>query len=196
MRSGNLAPFGSDGGIVEVDETFIGTNAKARAGKVTVTTSHTHKMKVLSLIERNTGSARSFVIDHVRTQDIDPILAVNLAAEVHLMTDELRIYRNLGPYYAAHSAVNHGKGEYVNRFNPIIHTNTVEGFFSVFKRGMKGVYQHCAEKHLHRYVAEFDFRYTNRVANGYNDTDRADALLAGIVGKPLTYQRTNSGARA
>jgi hypothetical protein len=85
-------------------------------------------------------------------------------------------------------------GEYVDAWHPERHTNTVEGYFSIFKRGMRGIYQHCAEKHLHRYLAEFDFRYTNRVALGYNDADRADTLLKGIVGKRLTYETT--GGRA
>ena len=76
----------------------------------------------------------------------------------------------------------------------MIHTNTIEDAFSIFKRGMKGTYQHCAKKHLHRYVAEFEFRYTNRIATGFNDADRADAMLKGVVGKRLTYETTNRGA--
>ena len=82
-------------------------------------------------------------------------------------------------------------GEYVNRRNPEIHTNTVEGYFSVFKRGMKGVYQHCGKKHLHRYAAEFAFRYSNRIANGFDDASRAEAALLGVAGKRLTYQGPN-----
>ena len=104
------------------------------------------------------------------------------------MTDEAWQYVNLGKHFVAHGFTRHGSGQYVDYDNPLIHTNTIEGAFSIFKRGMKGIYQHCAKKHLHRYVAEFDFRYGHRVMLGYNDADRADALLSGIVGKRLTYE--------
>ena len=99
--------------------------------------------------------------------------------------------RAVGREFAAHETTTHARGEYVRG---TIHSNTVEGFFSIFKRGMRGTYQFCNEKHLHRYLAEFDFRYSNRVALGYNDDDRADALLSGIIGKRLTYQTV--GGRA
>jgi ISXO2-like transposase domain len=110
------------------------------------------------------------------------------------MTDEAVMYRALGREFADHQTVTHGFGEYVRRDDRDVHTNTVEGFYSIFKRGMRGIYQHCAKKHLHRYLAEFDFRYSNRVALGYNDADRTDTLLRGIVGKRLTYETT--GGRA
>lgn len=97
------------------------------------------------------------------------------------------MYWKLGTEFAEHGRVLHGVGQYAKGD---VYTNTVEGSFSIFKRGMRGIYQHCSEKHLHRYLAEFDFRYCNRVANGYNDTDRANALLAGIVGKRLTYHQS------
>src|SRR5260370_42627023 len=114
------------------------------------------------------------------------------------MTDELPSYRKLGDDFASHEAVNHGKKEYVRRKTRMIDdenfatetitTNAVEGYFSIFKRGMKGVYQHCSEKHLHRYLAEFDFRYSNRIRLGVDDVARADRALKGIVGKRLTYR--------
>jgi len=107
------------------------------------------------------------------------------------MTDEWPSYRSIGKDFASHDAVNHARDEYVRREGDnLISTNTVEGFYSIFKRGMKGVYQHCAEKHLHRYLAEFDFRYSNRVRLGINDVARADRALQGVVGKRLTYQTT------
>src|SRR3546814_10075515 len=90
------------------------------------------------------------------------------------MTDEAGYYRNLGLHFAGHGFTSHGKGQYVDYENPLVHTNTIEGAFSIFKRGMKGVYQHCAKKHLHRYLAEFDFRYNNRVAHGVNDAMRSE----------------------
>jgi transposase-like protein len=189
MRSGDMSPFGSSGGIVEADETFIGREP----GTVMKGGGIQHKMKVLALIDRATGRSRAMVIDRVNTATIKPILLDNIAREAALMTDEAVHYKRLGGMFDARARVNHAAGEYVNRDNPLIHTNTVEGYFSIFKRGMRGIYQHCAKKHLHRYLAEFDFRYSNRVALGYNDADRSDAMLKGIVGKRLTYQTTNRG---
>ena len=105
----------------------------------------------------------------------------------YLHTDESRLYGDAGQLFAEHHTVKHSVGEYVRGS---VHTNTVEGVFSVFKRGMVGIYQHCSEKHLHRYLAEFDFRYNNRVALGVNDGARAERALKGIVGKRLTYRTT------
>jgi hypothetical protein len=101
------------------------------------------------------------------------------------MTDQASWYKKLGTQFASHGSVNHQQEEWARGH---IHTNTVEGYYSVFKRGMKGVYQHCKEKHLHRYLAEFDFRYSNRIALGIADVERADIALKGIVGKRLTYR--------
>lgn len=128
------------------------------------------------------------VVGSLKAADLLPILKANIAAEAHIMTDEAGQYAHLNKSFAAHDFTRHGAGQYVDYENPLIHTNTIEGAFSIFKRGMKGVYQHCQKKHLHRYVAEFEFRYSNRVALGYNDADRADVLLKGITGKRLTYQ--------
>lgn len=186
MRSGNLAPFGEGGGMVEVDETFIGVEPgepKAKAGG-------NHKMKVLALVDRTTGEKRSYVLDFINARVIGEIVVANLSREAILMTDEAQHYVKIGEQFAGHGHTHHAAGEYVSRFNPLVHTNTVEGSFSIFKRGMRGVYQHCSKKHLHRYLAEFDFRYSNRVALGINDAARAEAVLAGIVGKRLTYRTT------
>jgi hypothetical protein len=125
--------------------------------------------------------------------DLAPILRANLARDAKLMTDSATWYTKLGKEFASHETVNHTIDEYV-RGN--VHTNTVEGHFSVFKRGMKGVYQHCAEKHLHRYLAECDFRYSNRTALGVDDYKRAEIAAAGIEGKRLTYRRSNSMGKA
>lgn len=184
MRAGDLAvPFGTGGGMVEADETYIGHKKgmpKDRGG-------FRHKFKVLALLDRDTRTTRSFVVTDVSAATIGPILAANLSHEARLMTDEAKVYKRLGKEYASHSTVNHIGGEYVDPWKPENHTNTVEGYFSVFKRGMKGVYQHCAEKHLHRYLAEFDFRYSHRSANEIDDTERAEIALKGFVGKRLTY---------
>jgi transposase-like protein len=189
MRSGDLTPFGGNGGDVEVDETYIGRepgSPQARGG-------YAHKMKVLSLVDRTTSRSRSMVVDHTTAAVIAPIVAANIAREARLLTDQSRIYTNVGTTFAAHGTVDHGLGEYVSRVDPTIHTNTIEGSFSIFKRGMKGVYQHCGKNHLHRYLAEFDFRYSNRIALGVDDQARATLALAGVVGKRLTYQRAGSG---
>ncbi|MBO9669348.1 MAG: IS1595 family transposase [Sphingobium sp.] len=181
----DAGPLGGLGSIVEADETFIGREP----GKEVAAAYH-HKMKVVSLVERGTGRAKSFVVDAVSADVVAPIVFENVYQETRLMTDEHVIYRFIGRHYRDHQHVAHSAGEYVRGK---VHTNTIEGYFSIFKRGMKGVYQFCAKKHLHRYLAEFDFRYSNRIALGYNDSDRADILLRGIVGKRLTYQQT--GAR-
>lgn len=185
MRSGGLAPMGGDGGIVEVDETFIGNDRTKKPHGVKKGRGYAHKHKVLSLVERGTGRAVSFVVDDVKAATLVPILRENIAKEATVYTDEAGQYRQLAADFAGHEFVRHNAGEYGRG---VIHTNTIEGFFSVFKRGMKGVYQHCGKKHLHRYMAGFDFRYNNRKALGVEDCLRADNALMGIVGKRLTYQ--------
>jgi len=184
MRSGDLAPFGGEGGVVEVDETFIGRREGVEKGRG----GYAHKVPVLSLVHRESGQCRSFVVDDVTRDTLLPIVMKNVQRETYIMTDEATQYRGqFRKVFLGHGTVNHGAGEYGRGR---VHTNTVEGSFSIFKRGMKGIYQHCHKKHLNRYLAEFDFRYTNRVATGCNDEDRAQRLLSGIVGKRLTYQTT------
>ena len=182
MRDGDLSPFGSGGGIVEVDETFTG-----KLKGVPKRRAFHHKMKVLALIDRDSGKARTMVIDDVKAETLMPLVLANVAREARIMTDEHSGYRDAGKWFASHGTTSHGRGEYVNLQDRSIHSNTVEGYFSIFKRGMKGIYQHCGEQHLQRYLAEFEFRYNNRVALGFNDTYRAGNALRGIVGKRLTY---------
>ena len=185
MRTGSLAPMGGAGTTVEIDETFIGQKPGTvkRRG-------YAHKNAILSLVQRDTGEVRSFHVDGTSAADLMPIIKANIAKETSVMTDEAGQYSKLGEHFASHESVNHGAGEYVRGD---AHTNTAEGYYSVFKRGMKGIYQHCAEKHLHRYVAEFDFRYNNRVRLGVNDTARTETALRGIVGRRLMY-RDSCGA--
>ena len=180
MRVVGMEPMGGAGETVEVDETFIGRQEgqpKRRAG-------YGHKNTVLTLVQRG-GSARSFHVDSVRVADIAPVIRENLKRESAMMTDEGTYYHQVGKEFASHEMVNHSADEYVRG---VAHTNTVEGYFSIFKRGMKGVYQHCHEKHLHRYLAEFDFRYSNRVRLGVDDVERTARAVKGIVGKRLTYR--------
>ena len=185
-EGGELAPFGGNGGVVEVDETFIG-----RKKGVEKKRAFHHKMKVLALVDRDSGKARTMVIDDVKAETLMPLVMANVEREARIMTDEHSGYRDAGKWFAAPGTTSHGRGEYLNLEDRTVHSNTVEGYFSIFKRGMKGVYQHCGEGHLHRYLAEFEFRYNNRVALGCNDADRSAAALKGIVGKRLTYQTTD-----
>lgn len=194
MRPDTSEPMGGGGGPVEVDETFIGRDILTPAAEGQKFSIH-NMNKVLSLVDRATGEARSFVVRDLRMATITPIIEANLAREAWLMTDEATRYTGLSWNFAAHGVVNHGKGEYVSRVDDRVHTNTVEGFYSIFKRGMRGIYQHCAGRHLHRYVAEFDFRYSNRADLGVTDAVRAARAVAGTVGKRLTYRRSY-GARS
>jgi transposase-like protein len=185
MREGDLAPFGEGGGAVEVDETYIGR----KAGRELPKGGWGHKMTVLGLVDRESGKSRFFHVDGGK--EIQGIVLENLSREARLMTDEHIMYRRIGREFAEHSAVHHYNKEYVRGD---VTTNTIEGAFSIFKRGMRGVYQHCREKHLHRYLAEFEFRYSHREAHGVDDTARADRILSGIVGKRLTYETTAARA--
>ncbi len=188
MRSGDLAvPFGGNGGAVEVDETYIGFKAGVPTRRGTA-----HKRAVVTLVDRDTGKSKWFHVANSTAADIHPIVLDNISREARLMTDEAKMYRKIGRDFAEHGTTIHATGNYVDLNDRTIHTNTVEGAFSIFKRGMRGVYQHCAEHHLHRYLAEFEFRYNNRTANGVDDRQRAANAVAGIAGKRLTYQPANS----
>ena len=173
------APMGSGGGIVEADETFLGRKHGRK-----VRTGYGHKMVVMSLVERG-GKVRSFHVDRAGRETAEKIIGENVSHEARLMTDSASYYRRGQFNVAEHEMVNHDAGEYGRGE---VHTNTVESYYSIFKRGMKGTYQHCQEKHLHRYAAEFDFRHNNRVALGVNDAARTEAIIRGIVGKRLTYK--------
>ena len=181
---------GSGGGTVEVDETFIGRDKSKKPVGVKKGRGGHHKYKVLTVVDRATGKARSIVIDDLTMKTIMPILRENIEAEAHVMTDEAGQYRKLAEDFAGHDFVSHSTGEY-GRGD--IHTNTIEGFFSIFKRGMKGVYQHCGRQHLHRYTGEFDFRYSNRTVT---DWERTTVALKGAEGKRLTYRRIDARASA
>jgi hypothetical protein len=180
MAEGKLNPFGSGGTAVEADETYIGRWRR----KGEKERGFDHKMKVVTLIDRETGGARSTVMTEVNARTIAKVVLENVAREARLMTDQSGVYGPVGALQASHETVNHSIEEY-RRGDA--YTNTVEGYFSIFKRGMKGVYQHCQEKHLHRYLAEFDFRYSHRVAKGTDDVGRTALALKGAKGKRLTY---------
>ena len=181
MRDDGSVDFGSGGGVVEVDETFIDGD-KDRP----VRRGYMHKHKILSLVDRTTGRAKSVVVDDLNAQTLVPILQENIAAEATIHTDEAGQYRSPGRVFAEHDFVCHSADQWAKPGG--VHTNTIEGYFSIFKRGMKGVYQHRSKRHLHRYAAEFEFRYNNRVANGPDDATRAAIALQGVQGKRLMYR--------
>ncbi|BAU47360.1 transposase [Sulfurifustis variabilis] len=187
MKTDPSGLLGSGGGTVEADETFWLNSKRSKKGREYKGRGFKHKEKILALVERG-GQVRSFHIPEVNASNLRPVLKAQMARDAHLMTDEHQSYKAFGHLFASHQHVKHGQGEYV-RGN--VHTNTVEGYFSLLKRGLIGTYHHCSAKHLQRYVTEFDFRYNNRSRLGIEDKERADIALQGIVGKRLTYRRTD-----
>ena len=191
MRTGDLTPMGGNG-IVEMDETYYGPTAHDHVSPSRKGRPYTKKGKggprnkraIISLVERG-GVVRSFHVENADKATVNIIVTKNIAKEARVHTDESRLYTDVKGHAVSHESVKHTAGEYARGD---VHTNSVEGFFSIFKRGMKGIYQHCAEKHLHRYLAEYDFRYNARIALGVNDLARADMALVGISGKRLTYR--------
>jgi transposase-like protein len=181
MRDGGLAPFGGEGAIIEADETYYGrmdTPTKPRAKR----SKTANKRPIVSLVQRG-GSVRSFHVASADKDTVQTILKQNVDSSSRLYTDESPLYR--GARVLDHETVRHSANEYVRG---TVHTNTIEGYFSIFKRGMRGIYQHCKEKHLHRYLAEYDFRYNHRTALGYNDPERAALAIKSATGKRLTYR--------
>ena len=187
MTHNGIGFFGSEGGDVEIDETFIGKDHRKDQNK----SGYAHKQKVLSLLDRTAGQTRSIVVDDLKIPTLMKFIKANVHPNARILTNGAQQYRRTKEYFRDHQWVDHFHGEYVSTKDKTFHTNTIEGFFSIFKRGMKGVYQHCGHQHLNRYLAEFDFRYSNRKALGIEDAERADKLLRGVVGKRLTYQTIN-----
>lgn len=188
MRQGTLSPMGGGGKIVEVDETYVGKKKSAK--RFSKPHRKDQKMTVLTLVDRE-GDARSFHISETTGREIVPIVQANVDRESKIATDEGRHYGKFKDHFAAHGTVVHSKEEWARGE---ISTNACENYFSLFKRGMRGVYQHCSEKHLHRYLAEFDFRYNNRIAKGVSDEQRATKMVKGIIGKRLTYRTPDQRA--
>jgi transposase-like protein len=194
MRTGNIEPLGGKGKVVEADETYFGSIPEAKQPKFKTSgkpfskrqparAAH-NKQTVIALVERG-GSVRSFSVPGAYLDQVIGIVRDNIDRESRLHTDESKLYHRVGKEFAAHETVNHTNKEYARGD---VTTNTVEGYFSVFKRGMRGTYQHCAEKHLHRYLAEFDFRHNNRAALDVDDVTRVAKIAKGIEGKRLTYR--------
>ncbi len=197
MREGglDLPPLGGEGKVVEADETYYGPTRERRVSEQRKGRPFTKggksgtggKRAIVSLVERG-GKVRSFHVPKADSLTVTRLVRENIARESALHTDESPLYHSADLFFAAHETVNHRRKEYARGG---VHVNSAEGFFGVFKRGMRGVYQHCAEKHLHRYLAEFDFRYNRRAALGYTDEMRTTEVIQGAIGKRLTYQRPN-----
>ena len=179
----NIEPEGQLGGAgqpVEVDETFWGNVGKKAPGA----RAYHHKMKVVSLVERN-GTKRSFKVPNVTPATLRPILNEQISAKARLITDEMGAYKVIGKDFASHEFVTHSAKEYTRGD---VTTNTVESSFAILKRGLVGTFHHVGEQHLQRYVTEFDFRWNTRTKLGFNDVQRAEVALKNIGGKRLTYK--------
>jgi len=187
-------PLGGPGKIVEVDEVFIGTSKPPMYQFVNgigwIQVKRREQMKVMTLVERG-GRARSLRMEDLTSDTARAALVTNVSRKSILHTDEWRAYKGPGREFADHESVNHAAKEYsrVGHEGRKVTTNTVEGFFSIFKRGMIGVYQHCSDKHLQRYLNEFDFRYSNRAKLGVDDTERTERAVKGATGRRLTYKQ-------
>jgi hypothetical protein len=179
--------LGGEGKIVEIDETFVGGKEKNKhaSKRQHLGTGGVGKEAVFALVERK-GKVRSHHIPAVNAGNLRTILQEQVSAETHIMTDEGTAAKKVGGEFAKHSTVNHSIGEYVRGD---AHTNTIEGYFSIFKRGIYGTFHHVSQQHLKRYLAEFDFRYNEREALGVSDAERMSKSVGGIVGKRLTYRR-------
>lgn len=191
MTLGNLGPLGGSGKVVEADETYFGTEsgkAKKNIKGVKGGGMMAEMNKIVSLVERG-GQVRSFHVADVSGLNLKRVLTSQIHGESHVMTDSSPRYNVVkrDQPFAAFDQINHSAKQYV-RGN--VHTNTVESYFSILKRGLIGTYHHVASSHLHRYTNEFDFRYNHRTALGFNDSERANIVLKEIAGKRLTYRRT------
>ena len=193
LRETSPSPLGGEGAIVEADETYVGGRDKNRhAHKRIGVPGGGAKEAVVALVERG-GRVRSHHVPDVNSKNLRAILTSQIHASTHLMTDQSTIYPAIGRTFAAHSSVNHGLNEYVRGD---VHTNTIESYFAILKRGIMGTFHHVSAQHLKRYVAEFDFRYNERTALGVTDAMRFDRAIPGIVGKRLTYRRIGGRAEA
>jgi transposase-like protein len=198
LRMSDPAPIGGEGKVVEADETYYlkvkNPDTVTAQGKPYQKKGRgpANKRPIVALVERG-GEVRAFHVGNVDRATVTQLLVENVHHESRLHTDESRLYSGAEEHFVTHESVRHTAGEYARGD---VHNNSAEGFFGVFKKGMTGVYQHCSEKHLSRYVDEFAFRHNTRVKLGFNDQDRAEIGIKGAANKRLTYRRTNSGARA
>jgi transposase-like protein len=204
MKETDPSPLGGEGKTIEADETYYGKREEQRIDPWQFSSERGwHKKKVaaankipaVTLVERG-GKARSVKVENITSATLRAVILANADTKSALMTDELGAYRRIGRRFASHDTVNHSEDEYVRKLDDgtKAHVNSAEGFYSIFKRGMKGIYQHCNERHLQRYLTEFDFRYSYRIKLGYDDSSRTMLAIKGAEGKRLTYRRTNGKA--
>jgi transposase-like protein len=184
-----IGGIGGTGKVIEADETYVGGKAKNRAYKP-----EPKKHIVMTLVERG-GKARSFHVKNATAKTLRETAVKIASRKSYLMTDENTAYTKLGKEFSSHGTVNHSADEYV-RLGGFVHVNSAENYFSIFKRGVIGTFHHISEQHLHRYLAEFDFRYNNRSGLGVEDIERAARTLKGIEGKRLTYRQPREAAHA
>ena len=177
----DTGPLGGPGQVVESDEAVVGgRKAKRLSGKIAP------KKKIVTLIDRDSGRARSFHITHIDHTNVRNALVTNAHRSSILMTDDARFYNRIGEEFAGHGTTLHGNREFSRGGG--CHSNTAENFFSIFKRGVVGIYHHMSATHMHRYLAEFDMRYSTKTIS---DGERAALIVKGMVGRRLTYRRTD-----
>jgi transposase-like protein len=203
-KAGSLPPLGGEGRVVEIDETYHGRvenpaemrkdgTAPLKRGKKGYR-GPANRRAVVALIERG-GNARVFHVAEANAATIQKIVRENIHPLSRVHTDASSLYKFAKREFAEHKSVEHSMGEYVRyEENGAVHNNSCESYFSVLKKGLNGVYQHCREKHLFRYLDEFSFRHNHRVALGVGDEARADAIIMGVVGKRLTYRKPDGTA--
>ena len=192
MKESDPAPLGGEGKIVEADETFSGPNQRVWNGKgwKKKRGATSKRDSIMGLVERG-GRARLFRLPNTTICELRKVLEANVDPASTLHTDQAPAYKTLGKAFAGHESVNHSEDEFARGS---VTTNSAEGFFSIFKRGMVGVYQHCGQQHLQRYLTEFEFRYSHRSALGIEDAERTDRAIKGAAGKRLRYRRPNRDA--
>ena len=188
MRPIDSGQLGGEGKFVEADETFVGGKTANRAYAKMAP----YKEAVVSLVERG-GKVRSRHVADVTATTLKPILVETIAKDSHFRTDQSPVYTTVGENFASHLTVNHSLKEYVRGD---AHTNTAEGYFSIFKRGIYGVYHHVSQQHLKRYLCEFDFRYNERIALGVSDRERAEKAIQGAAGRRLMYRQPRGAEQA
>ena len=188
MTGDQSSPMVEGGGAVEADETYWGTDSDG-----TAKSGFHNKMKIVALVDRQTGKKRSFHLAKVTSATVAKVLRTQVSLDAHLMTDESKFYVKVGREFAQHSKVNHSKKEYARG---VVTTNTIESAFAILKRGLNGTFHSVSEKHLQRYANEFDFRWNTRQSQGFSDVDRAKLALKAIAGKRLTYRRISEQSQA
>lgn len=185
MCSGELAPMGLGGSVLEMNETSIGIkHAKSKKER-----GYAYKSAILTMVNRDTKQAKPIVGDDIKKDTLAPIPREIIPKEAAIYTDEAKQCSGLYREFMNYDFTTLNQGEYTRHDKPQVHTSTVEGFYCTFKRGIKGIYQDRGKQHPHQCTAEFDFRYSNRITNGVDDAKRGRIALGWVKGKRLTHAR-------